>query len=86
MQELYSRGANGHLLMFLSGKTGSGKSHVIKTTLAFLNMFCNNCDLPFDSDIVKVTAYTGCAAAQLKIIGATTIHKAAQLNSKNPQK
>ena len=48
--------------------------------------FCDKCDAPFDSDIIKTTAYTGCAAAGLKILGATTIHRAAQLNSKNPQK
>ena len=49
-------------------------------------MFCNICDIPFDIDVVKITAYTGCAAAQLKVFGATAIHKAAQLNSKNPKK
>ena len=36
IQELYSRGAKKQLLMFLSGKAGSGESHVIKTALAFL--------------------------------------------------
>ena len=40
----------------------------------------------FDSDVIKITAYTGCAAAGLKILGATTIHRAAQLNSKSPKK
>ena len=79
IQELYSRGAKEQLLMFLSGKAGSGKSHVIKTALAFLKKFCNNCDIPFDTDVVKVTAVTGCAAANLKIPGATTIHRAAHL-------
>jgi len=79
IQELYSRGAKKQLLMFLSGKAGSGKSHVIKTALAFLKKFCNNCDIPFDTDVVKVTAVTGCAAANLKIPGATTIHRAAHL-------
>ena len=49
-------------------------------------MFCNKCDIPFDSDIVKVTAYTGVAAAQFKIPGATTIHGAANLNSKSPKR
>ena len=72
--------------MFLSGKAGSRESHVIKTTLTFLKKFCDKCDIPFDSDVIKITAYTGCAAAGLKILGATTIHRAAQLNSKNPQK
>ena len=72
--------------MFLSGKAGSGKSHVIKTILAFLRMFCNKCDIPFDSDIVKVTAYTGVAAAQFKIPGATTIHRAAHMNYKSPKR
>ena len=79
IQELCSRGAKEQLLMFLSGKAGSGKSHVIKTALAFLKKFCNNCDIPFDSDVVKVTAVTGCAAANLKIPGATTVHRAAHL-------
>ena len=37
IQELCSRGVKEHLLMFLSGKAGSGKSHVIKTALAFLS-------------------------------------------------
>ena len=81
IQELYSRGAKEQLLMFLSGKAGSGKSHVIKTALAFLKKFCNNCDIPFDTDVVKVTAVTGCAAANLKIPGATTIHRAAHLTT-----
>ena len=86
IQELYSRGAKEQLLMFLSGKAGSGKSHVIKTALAFLKKFCNNCDIPFDSDIVKVTAVTGCAAANLKIPGATTLHRSALLYNSNPKK
>ena len=86
IQELCSRGAKEQLLMFLSGKAGSGKSHVIKTALAFLKKFCNNCDIPFDSDVVKVTAVTGCAAANLKIPGATTIDRAAHLTNLNPKR
>ena len=68
--------------MFLSGKAESGKSHVVKIILAFLRMSCNKCDIPFDSDIVKVTAFTGVAAAQFKIIVASTTHRAAHLNYK----
>ena len=71
--------------MFVSGKAGSGKNHVIKTALDFLEKLCNNCDIPFDSDIVKVTAVTGCAAENLKIPGATTLHRSAHLNSSNPK-
>ena len=42
IQELCSRGAKDHLLMFLSGKAGSGKSHVIKSTLTFFKRFVTN--------------------------------------------
>ena len=59
---------------------------MIKTALAFLKKFCNNCDIPFDSDVVKVTAVTGCAAANLKIPGATTIDRAAHLTIPNPKR
>ena len=72
--------------MFLSGKTGSGKNHVIKTILAFLRMFYNKCDVPFYIEILKATAYTSVVAAQFKIPGATTIHGAAHLNSKSPKR
>ena len=79
------KGAQDQLRMFLSGKAGSGNIHVIKTILAFLRMFCNKCDITFDSDIViKVKTYTGVMAAKFKIPGATTIHGAAHLNSKSP--
>ena len=49
-------------------------------------MFCNKCDIPFDSDIIKVTAYTGVAGAQFKITRATTIHGEARLNYKIPKR
>ena len=65
--------------MCLSRKSGSGKSHVIKSIIAFLRIFCKTFDVPFDIDIVKVTAYTGVVVAQFKIPGATTIHRAANL-------
>ena len=85
IQKLKFKGSQDQLRMFLSGKAGSGTSRFIKTILACLRMFCNKCDIPFDSNIVKVTAFTGVAAAQFKILGATTIHKAAHLNSKSPK-
>ena len=68
-----------------AGKAGSGKSHVIKTASAFPKKFCNNYDRHFDSDVVKLTVVTGCAAASLKIPGATTVHRAAHL-TKPPKK
>ena len=35
---------------------------------------------------MKVTAVTGCAAANLKIPGATTLHRSAHLYNSNPKK
>ena len=67
-----------------SGKAGSGKSPVIKTILAFLRMLFNKRDI--NSNIVKVTAYTGVAADPFKMPGATTIHGAAHFNYKSPKR
>ena len=86
IHKLKLNGAQYQLCTFLSGKAGSGKSHVIKSILAFLRIFCNKCDIPFYSYIVKVTVYTGVAAAQFKIPCATTIPGANHLNSKSPKR
>ena len=80
-QKLELKGGKDQLLMFLSGKAGSGKSYVIKNVLTFIRIFPNKCNIPFDSDIAKVTAFTGSTAAQLKILGATRLHRAAKLRS-----
>ena len=70
--------------MLLSEKAGYNKSPFIKT--AFLRIFCNKYDIPFGSEIVKVTPYNSAVAAQFKIPSATTIHRAARLNSKSPKR
>ena len=66
-----------------SGKVGSEKCHVITSILGFLRIFCNKCDIYFDSDIVKATDYTGLANAQFIIPYATTIRGTANLNFKS---
>ena len=64
----------------MSGKAGTGKSHVIKTFQKFLKLFSDGCNIPFDSSITKYTACTGSAACLIPF--ETTIHLAAELNSR----
>ena len=75
---LKERGAQEQLVMFLSGPAGSGKSHVISSCQQCCKMFCDHAELPFDSDIFRITACTGSAAASLE--SGTTIHSAAEIN------
>ena len=79
-KHLDNNGAKDQLVMFLSGKAGSGKSHVIESVQIFLKVFCDNCDIPFDDDIIKITACTGSAASLF--MSGKTIHGAAFLRNK----
>ena len=74
-KHLDNNGAKDQLVMFLSGKAGSGKSHVIESVRIFLKVFCDNCDIPFNDDIIKITACTGSAASLF--VSGKTIHGAA---------
>ena len=51
--------------MFLSGMGGTGKSKVIKAFIEFVKGISNFFDWNYDSDVTKVSAYTGAAACQI---------------------
>lgn len=58
-------GAKEHLIQFLSGKGGSGKSFVLNAFKDFCKIFSNLCGLPFDQNTFRVTSMTGRSAANL---------------------
>ena len=58
-KHLKDRGGEEHLIMFLSGMGGTGKSEVIKAFIDFVKGISTFFDWNYDSDVIKVSAYTG---------------------------
>ena len=69
-----------HLLMFLSGQGGSGKSYVISVAQRYCHTFCQYASIPYDNTSIYLTAMTGCAAALIKGV---TLHSATNFESTN---
>ena len=72
------KGGKSHLLMFLSGKGGSGKSYVISVAQRYCHTFCQYASIPYDDTSIYFTAMTGCAAVLLKGL---TLHSATNFES-----
>jgi len=49
------------LIMFLSGMDGTEKSEVIKAFVEFVKGISIFFDWDYDTDVIKVSAYTGCS-------------------------
>jgi hypothetical protein len=77
ISSLKRMGAEEHLLMFLTGAGGCGKSHVISAARKFSHRFSQQVGIMFDAETFYLTAYVGSAAA---LWGGITIHTAAHLN------
>ena len=66
LKELMKRkGGEDHLMMFLSGMGGTGKSEVIKAFIYHAKEISSFFGWTFDEDTVKITAMTGAAACQI---------------------
>ena len=59
------KGGENQLNMFLSGMGGTGKSELIKVFVEFVKGIRIFFDWNYDSDVIKVSAYTGAAACQI---------------------
>ena len=68
-----------HLICFLSGAGGTGKSHVLKAIVKYSKSLCENLKMEYTRRTIVVTALTGAAA--VAILGETT-HKAACLKKR----
>ena len=78
IKELKMKGGKSHLLMFLSGQGGSGKSYVISVAQRYCHTFCQYASIPYDDTSIYFTAMTGCAAVLLKGL---TLHSATNFES-----
>ena len=74
---LKDKGGEDNLVMFLSGMGGTGKSEVIKAFVHFAKSISTYFNWNYDTDVVKITAYTGAAACQIP--DGRTIHSQAGL-------
>jgi hypothetical protein len=63
-----------HLILFMTGAGGSGKTKVINAVMAYAKGFCKALNYMFDKRMIVLTAFTGVAA--------TLINSAAKLNYK----
>jgi len=77
VQELRAMGAKDHLVMFLTGAAGCGKSTTMEAAQLYAHRFCTAIAAAFNDYTFYFTATTGSAAA---LFGGTTIHSAAHLN------
>ena len=66
VEDLKRCGGKGHLIMFLSGKGGSGKSYTVFAIEKSCCYFCQYVSMPFEKNTILLTAMTGCAAALIK--------------------
>ena len=66
VKELKKRGGKSHLIMFLSGKGGSGKSYVILVVEKYCHRFCRYASIVYDDKSIYLIAMTGSAAALIK--------------------
>ena len=67
--------------MLLSGMGGTGKSEVIKAFVYFVESISKFFDWNYDSDVIKVTAYTGAAACQIP--NGKTLHSTVCLQARS---
>ena len=74
------RGGENHLIMFLSGMGGTGKSEVIKAFIHHIKDISTFFSWNFDEDTVKITAMTGAAACPIP--NGKTLHSQACLTGK----
>ena len=77
VQDLKAMGGREHLVMFLTGAAGCGKSTTMEAAQFFCHKFCTAIAAAFNDYTFYFTATTGSAAA---LFGGTTIHSAAHLN------
>ena len=61
------KGGEDHLIMLLSGMGGTGKSEVIKAFVEFIESISIFFDWNYDTDVIKVSAFTGVAACQISL-------------------
>ena len=66
VEDLKRCGGKGNLIMFLSGKGGSGKSYTVFTIEKYCCYFCKYVSIPFEKNTILLTAMTGCAVALIK--------------------
>ena len=64
-KSMKDKGGEDQLIMFLSGMGGTGKSEVIKAFVEFAKGISIFFDWNYDSNVIKVSAYTGAAACQI---------------------
>jgi hypothetical protein len=74
---LKAMGGKEHLVMFLTGAAGCGKSTTMEAAQFYCHKFCTAIAVAFNDYSFYFTATTGSAAA---LFGGTTIHSAAHLN------
>jgi len=74
VKRLKARGGREHMLMFLTGPAGSGKSSALMVAQQFCFEFCQSVGVMWSDNTFLFTAYTGSAAS---LFGGVTISKAA---------
>ena len=77
VKRLKARGGQEHMLMFLTGPAGSGKSSALMVAQQFCFEFCLSVGFMWSDKTFLFTAYTGSAAS---LFGGVTISKAAFIN------
>ena len=77
VKRLKARGGQEHMLMFLTGPAGSGKSSALMVAQQFCYEFCLSVGVMWSDKTFLFTAYTGSAAS---LFGGVTISKAAFIN------
>ena len=77
VRELNAKGGMEHLIMFITGPAGCGKSTTMEAAQHYCHRFCTAIAAAFNDYTFYFTATTGSAAA---LFGGTTIHSAAHLN------
>jgi hypothetical protein len=77
---LKGRGGKEHLVFFLTGFAGTGKSSCIKVAQRFCYEFCRVASIPWDDSAFLFTSTTGASAS---LFEGQTIHVAAFLNGKS---
>ena len=80
-KSLKDKGGEEHLIMFLSGMGGTGKSEVIKAFVEFVEGISIFFDWNYNSDVIKVSAYTGAAACQIP--NGKTLHSTVCLQARS---
>ena len=80
-KSMKDKGVEDQLIMFLSGMGGTGKSEVIKAFVEFAKGISIFFDWNYDSNVIKVSAYTGAAACQIP--NGRTLHSTVGLCSTN---